>query len=67
MRIFKRSLITISYILLTLDLAHAKSPAVLMTDFETIDGAVSAMKGAIYSVDQKYNTIFDLTHKIEPF
>lgn len=45
MRIFKRFLITISDILLTLNLAHAKSTVVLMTDFETIDGAVNAMKG----------------------
>lgn len=37
-----------------------------MTDFETIDGAVSTMKEVIYSVDQNI-IIKDLTHKIESF
>ncbi len=43
-----------------------KSPIVLMTDFGTRDGAVSAMKGVIYCVDPSL-TVVDLTHNIEPF
>ncbi len=44
----------------------SKTPIVLMTDFGTSDGAVSAMKGVIYSVDAAA-TVVDLTHNIEPF
>jgi S-adenosylmethionine hydrolase len=41
-------------------------PLVLMTDFGQTDGAVSAMKGVIYSVNEN-SIIVDLSHNIEPF
>lgn len=39
---------------------------VLLTDFGTKDGAVSALKGVIYSIDNNI-AISDLTHEITPF
>ena len=42
------------------------SPLVLQTDFGRVDGAVSAMYGVAYSVDENLR-IFDLTHEIRPF
>lgn len=42
------------------------NPLVLQTDFGLADGAVSAMYGVAYSVDDKL-PIFDLTHDIRPF
>ena|SRR5450631_1255103 len=41
--------------------AHAGAPLVLLTDFGTADGAVSAMKGVAYSVSQDL-LISDLSH-----
>ncbi len=46
--------------------ANAKSLIVLMTDFGSTDGAVSTMKGVIYTIDQSL-TIADLSHNIESF
>jgi hypothetical protein len=43
-------------------LAHARTPLVLLTDFGTEDGAVSAMKGVAYSVSQDL-LISDLSHE----
>jgi S-adenosylmethionine hydrolase len=43
--------------------ASARSPLVLMTDFGTQDGAVSAMKGVAYGVSQDL-LISDLSHDI---
>jgi S-adenosylmethionine hydrolase len=43
-------------------LAQARTPLVLMTDFGTRDGAVSAMKGVAYSVSQDL-LICDLSHE----
>jgi S-adenosylmethionine hydrolase len=43
-------------------LAHARAPLVLLTDFGTEDGAVSAMKGVAYSVSQDL-LISDLSHQ----
>jgi S-adenosylmethionine hydrolase len=43
-------------------LAHARTPLVLLTDFGTRDGAVSAMKGVAYSVSQDL-LISDLSHE----
>jgi S-adenosylmethionine hydrolase len=42
-------------------LAQARAPLVLLTDFGTQDGAVSAMKGVAYSVSQDL-LISDLSH-----
>jgi S-adenosylmethionine hydrolase len=42
--------------------AAAKSPLILLTDFGTQDGAVSAMKGVAYSVSQEL-LISDLSHE----
>jgi len=42
--------------------AHARAPLVLLTDFGTQDGAVSAMKGVAYSVSQDL-LISDLSHE----
>jgi S-adenosylmethionine hydrolase len=43
-------------------LAQARTPLVLLTDFGTQDGAVSAMKGVAYSVSQDL-LISDLSHE----
>jgi S-adenosylmethionine hydrolase len=43
-------------------LAQARAPMVLLTDFGTQDGAVSAMKGVAYSVSQDL-LISDLSHE----
>ncbi len=43
------------------NLARAASPLVLLTDFGTQDGAVSAVKGVAYSVSQQL-LISDLSH-----
>lgn len=43
-------------------LAHARAPLVLLTDFGTQDGAVSAMKGVAYSISQDL-LISDLSHE----
>ena len=43
-------------------LAQARAPLVLLTDFGTEDGAVSAMKGVAYSVSQDL-LISDLSHE----
>ena len=42
--------------------AQAHAPLVLLTDFGTQDGAVSAMKGVAYSVSQEL-LISDLSHE----
>jgi len=42
--------------------ANARAPLVLLTDFGTADGAVSAMKGVAYSVSQDL-LISDLSHE----
>lgn len=41
-------------------------PLILQTDFGLADGAVSAMYGVAYSVDENLR-IFDLTHDIQPY
>ncbi|WGL61372.1 S-adenosyl-l-methionine hydroxide adenosyltransferase family protein [Pigmentibacter sp. JX0631] len=48
------------------NVAMAKAPVVLMTDFGLTDGAVSTMKGVIYTVDPSL-TISDLSHNVEAF
>jgi S-adenosylmethionine hydrolase len=48
--------------LLASALAHAASPLVLLTDFGTSDGAVSAMKGVAYTVSPQL-LISDLSHE----
>ena len=42
------------------------NPLILQTDFGLADGAVSAMYGVAYSVDDNLK-IFDLTHDIRPY
>lgn len=42
------------------------NPLILQTDFGLVDGAVSAMYGVAYSVDENLK-IFDLTHDIHPY
>src|SRR5471032_1679110 len=49
-----------------LSAAQAASPLVLMTDFGTADGAVSAMHGVAYGVDPNLN-VSDLTHQIPDY
>ena len=46
--------------------AHAANALVLLTDFGTSDGAVSAMHGVAYGVDPKLN-VSDLTHNIPDY
>ena len=43
-----------------------KKPLILQSDFGTADGAVSAMYGVAYGVDQDLN-ISDLTHEIPQY
>jgi S-adenosylmethionine hydrolase len=42
--------------------AHARAPLVLLTDFGTQDGAVSAMKGVAYTISQDL-LVSDLSHE----
>lgn len=46
--------------------AHASSALVLLTDFGTADGAVSAMHGVAYGVDPTL-VVSDLTHQIPDY
>ncbi|MQA42654.1 SAM hydrolase/SAM-dependent halogenase family protein [Rugamonas aquatica] len=46
--------------------AHASNALVLLTDFGTSDGAVSAMHGVAFGVDPKLN-VSDLTHNIPDY
>jgi S-adenosylmethionine hydrolase len=61
----RRTHYLLSYLLLAAALvataASARAPLVLLTDFGTSDGAVSAMKGVAYSVSQQL-LISDLSH-----
>lgn len=41
-------------------------PLIIQTDFGLYDGAISAMHGVAYGVDENIR-IFDLTHEIRPF
>lgn len=43
-----------------------RKPLIIQTDFGTVDGAVSAMYGVAYSVDENLN-ISDLTHEIPQY
>jgi S-adenosylmethionine hydrolase len=52
----------LSCLILWSTLGAARSPLVLLTDFGTQDGAVSAMKGVAYSVSQDL-LISDLSHE----
>ncbi|OOF55309.1 acetolactate synthase [Rodentibacter genomosp. 2] len=47
-------------------MAFADNALVLQTDFSLKDGAVSAMKGVAFSVDENLK-MFDLTHEIPPY
>lgn len=47
-------------------MAFAENALVLQTDFSLKDGAVSAMKGVAFSVDENLK-MFDLTHEIPPY
>ncbi len=66
MRIKRLFIIIFLLISFAANAVYAKAPVVLMTDFGTNDGAVSAMRGVILSVNQNI-AITDLTHHIEPF
>jgi S-adenosylmethionine hydrolase len=57
-----RAQLLLAGLLLFSTLARAKAPLVLLTDFGTQDGAVSAMKGVAYSVSQDL-LISDLSHE----
>jgi S-adenosylmethionine hydrolase len=51
----------------TIDTSKKNSNAlVFMTDFGVKDGAVAAMKGVAFSIDQSL-PLFDLTHEITPY
>lgn len=60
---FTRTLIALT---LLSTCALANDALVLQTDFSLKDGAVSAMKGVAFGVDQNLK-IFDLTHEITPY
>jgi S-adenosylmethionine hydrolase len=64
------SAICLSTLLAGAPLSHAAEPAkhalVLMTDFGTSDGAVSAMRGVAFGVDPAL-TVSDLTHNIPDY
>jgi S-adenosylmethionine hydrolase len=57
-----RARLLLAGLLLFSTLARARAPLVLLTDFGTQDGAVSAMKGVAYSVSQDL-LISDLSHE----
>jgi S-adenosylmethionine hydrolase len=57
-----RAYLLLAGLLLFSTLAQARAPLVLLTDFGTQDGAVSAMKGVAYSVSQDL-LISDLSHE----
>ena len=57
----RKQLNLIAALLCCCTLAQARAPLVLLTDFGTQDGAVSAMKGVAYSVSQQL-VISDLSH-----
>jgi S-adenosylmethionine hydrolase len=57
-----RAYVLLAGFLLFATLAQARAPLVLLTDFGTQDGAVSAMKGVAYSVSQDL-LISDLSHE----
>src|SRR5277367_7175384 len=56
-----RAMVTLGLVLLSA-LAQARTPLVLLTDFGTQDGAVSAMKGVAYGVSEDL-LISDLSHE----
>lgn len=69
MKYFKRSLVFIFLLVFLLSLsifAYADNALVFQTDFGLKDGAVSAMKGVAYGVDDDLD-MYDLTHGITPF
>lgn len=69
MNIFQKKFFSIYFLVLSNFIgiqAFAKAPVVLMTDFGLTDGAVSTMKGVIYTVDQNL-VISDVSHNIEAF
>lgn len=64
-RLFKWSFLMVFSMLLAAR-AQAESALVLLTDFGTSDGAVSAMHGVAYGVDPKL-VVSDLTHQIPDY
>ncbi|MCR1838409.1 S-adenosyl-l-methionine hydroxide adenosyltransferase family protein [Pasteurella caecimuris] len=61
-----KKLLPILFALACSKMAFADNALVLQTDFSLKDGAVSAMKGVAFSVDEKLK-MFDLTHEIPPY
>jgi S-adenosylmethionine hydrolase len=57
-----RPVFTLLGLLFSCTFAQARTPLVLLTDFGTQDGAVSAMKGVAYGVSQEL-LISDLSHE----
>jgi S-adenosylmethionine hydrolase len=53
-------------VIMATQLAQARTPLVLMTDFGQADGAVSAMRGVAFGVDGGLN-VADLTHEIPEY
>ncbi|GAB2869653.1 SAM-dependent chlorinase/fluorinase [Pseudoduganella ginsengisoli] len=63
---FRHLLLTAAFSALTATQALAADALVLMTDFGTADGAVSAMRGVAFGVDPKLG-VSDLTHQIPEY
>lgn len=63
-----KTIATILFVFLSIlpIIGSSKNSIVLLTDFGSKDGAVSAMKGVIYSVDKNI-IVSDLTHEIPAF
>ncbi|MDC8786451.1 SAM hydrolase/SAM-dependent halogenase family protein [Roseateles koreensis] len=61
-----RALLLGATLALTMGWAQARTPLVLMTDFGQADGAVSAMRGVAFGVDEGLN-VSDLSHQIPDF
>lgn len=61
----KKSLLTIALFIISSE-AVARNALVLQTDFGLKDGAVSAMRGVAFGVDDDIR-LFDLTHEIPPY
>jgi S-adenosylmethionine hydrolase len=61
-----RRLLLGAVVAIAAQLAQARTPLVLMTDFGQADGAVSAMRGVAFGVDGALN-VADLTHEIPEY
>ncbi len=65
-KVFRSTVMVLLFLLLFSGAVSAKTALVFQTDFGLKDGAVSAMKGVAFGVDDGL-PMFDLTHEIPPY